>query len=96
LGAYRAGEPLPGFSFELPVSLAVAYSGSELAHLVPESLALYYWHGAGWQQAATTCDPGTGAIQGPENAVSTPVCRPGHFAVFGQAWHKLFLPAVLR
>lgn len=96
LAAYRHGERLPDFTFDLPIAITIGFNGSDLAHLIPASLALHYWDGAGWLAAGTTCATGVATLNPAANELTVSVCHLTQFALFGQPWHELYLPAIVR
>ncbi len=58
---------------------------------------LYYWDGAAWVDAATTCTPHSTYTRNlAANQISLPVCHLTQFALFGRPTPGLYLPLVTR
>lgn len=97
LSASRNGVPLTGFAFTAPISVTIAYSDDELAGVWEDNLALYYWNGTAWADAATTCSPTSTYVRDPaNNQISVAVCHLSQFGLFGEKWPSSYLPLVVR
>lgn len=48
LDAYRNGELLPNFIFEVPVTITIHYTDTDVTGQDEETLALSYWNGSTW------------------------------------------------
>jgi peptide/nickel transport system substrate-binding protein len=96
LSAHRDGEILDEFAFLEPVTFTVYYSDSDISGLNETILALYYWNGSRWQDAATTCDPASTYTRDlAANRIDLPVCHLTQFGLFGAALPQFYLPIVL-
>jgi len=96
LEAYRGGVLMPGFVFERPVTITIHYSDVDVAGLDESTLALYYWRGGAWIDAATTCP--ADYVRRPErNWLRLPICHLSRFGVMGYGAHyDIYLPLVIR
>jgi hypothetical protein len=67
-----------------PVNVTVFYSDADVAHVMDENtLALLYWDGSNWINAASTCSPTSYISRSPGgNVISLDVCQSGSFALF--------------
>jgi hypothetical protein len=102
LSGFRVGKPLTNLIFDTPMTVTIHYSNNDVRVVSDESqLALWWWTGAGWEDAANTCDPPATSTFGltdrdPVNRVlSVPICRPGPFGLFGPT-RQVYLPVILR
>lgn len=94
LSAYMGSILQPDLQFAAPVDIAIRYDGMEKP-IGPETLALYFWDGAQWKDASTTCTPkGTPSLDTGEKTLHVPVCSTGIFGLFGKV--QIFIPAVNR
>jgi hypothetical protein len=92
LDAFQNGSLLPGLVFSKPVTVTIHYSDAEVAGLDEGSLALTYWTGSAWQDAA--CGP---VERHPvENWLAMPICHLSRFGLLGKTLHSVYLPLVLR
>ncbi len=97
LDASRDGVPLTGFTFAVPISITIAYSDADLIGVWENTLALYYWDGSTWHDAATTCSPSsTYTHDQVSNQISVAICHLSQFALFGERWPSSYLPLVVR
>ncbi|MCX6028960.1 MAG: ABC transporter substrate-binding protein [Chloroflexi bacterium] len=97
LDASRDGVPLAGFTFAAPISITIAYSDADLIGVWENTLALYYWDGTTWHDAATTCSPSsTYTHDQVSNQISVAICHLSQFALFGERWPSNYLPLVVR
>jgi hypothetical protein len=93
LAAAQAGAGVPNLAFDAPVKLTIGYSTAD-ARLVSDSsrLALWWWNGAAWQDAAETCSPQASYTRNPiARTISVAICRTGRFALLGPT-QQVYLP----
>jgi hypothetical protein len=93
LAASTGGTSKPDLVFGAPVNVTIGYSNGD-ARLVsdPSHLALWWWNGSAWQDAAETCSPATSYTGDPlAHTISVGVCRIGRFALFGPTW-QVYVP----
>jgi hypothetical protein len=97
LSARRGNQVLPALTFGAPVQLSITYSDLDIQVTSDESkLALWWWNGASWQEAAETCSPASSYQRNLSgNTLTVPICRTGRFVLFGPTHHTL-LPLSLR
>ena len=97
LAAFRGGNLLLGFSFEAPVTVTIHYSDRDVRVVSDESqLALMWWTGSGWEDAAQTCTPPSEYVRDlGNNVLSVAICHLSEFALLGPA-HQVYLPLVVR
>ena len=96
LDAYRNGMVSPGFTFNVPVTVTMHYSETDLAGLDETTLRVFYWNSSTsqWEDVATTCTPHSAYDRHPnENWLAITICHLSKFALFGQ--HRMYLPLVL-
>jgi hypothetical protein len=75
-----------------PISVTIAYNRANLRLVSDEQLlALYWWDGQGWVDAAETCQAPTLDLQ--KHVFHASLCRAGRYALLGPTWRK-FLPLV--
>jgi hypothetical protein len=93
LEAFQNGTLVPGLVFAEPVTVTIHYSDADVAGLDEESLALTYWTGSVWQDAA--CGPVERHLA--ENWLAAPICHLSRFALLGErVGSTIFLPLVLQ
>jgi hypothetical protein len=97
LEAYQNGVHQPGFAFQGPVTIAIAYTDEQIEGLDESSLTLDYNTESGWVDAATTCNPVSVYDRHPaENLLSLNVCHLSSFALFASEEpaldHRVYLP----
>lgn len=93
LAAAQAGAAVPNLAFGAPVNLTIGYSAAD-ARLIssPSRLALWWWNGAAWQDAAATCSPQASYTRDPiARTVGVAICRTGRFALLGPT-QQVYLP----
>ena len=93
LAASQNGTPTPNLLFSAPVTATISYSPGD-ARLVsnPANLALWWWNGSGWQDAAATCGQAGSYTRDPiARTIRVGFCRTGHFALFGPT-QQVYLP----
>jgi len=97
IGTFRDGHPLSGLTFSKPVTVTIHYSDQDVRVVSDESqLALWWWTGGGWEDAANTCDPPSAYNRDLANRVlSVPICHLSLFGLFGPT-HQMYLPLILR
>jgi len=97
LKAFRDGDSLPGFGFEVPITVTIHYSDRNVRVIKDESqLALMRWTGNGWEDAANTCMPPSTYIRDLENNVlSVAICHLSKFALLGPT-NQVYLPLVMK
>ena len=97
LDAYQNGMFSPGFTFNVPVTVTMHYTETDLVGMDETTLRLYYWNNntSQWEDVATTCVPHSAYDRHPnENWLTITICHLSKFALFGQ--HRIYLPLVLR
>ncbi|HEU5102768.1 MAG TPA: hypothetical protein VFU22_27290 [Roseiflexaceae bacterium] len=96
LRAAQAGAPVPNLAFGAPVKLTIACSAAD-TRLVsdPPSLALWWWNGSAWQDAAETCSLVASYTHNIiTRTISVAICRAGRFALLGPT-QQVYLPLSL-
>jgi hypothetical protein len=80
-----------------PISVMIAYSRANIRLVsVEQQLALYWWDGQGWVDAAEVCQPATQALMDFQNhLLKTNLCQAGRYALLGPTW-RTFFPLVSR
>jgi len=99
LGVALGGVPQDGFTFSKPVTMTVRYSDANIFNIFDEnSLVLYYWDGAAWQDASTTCPPADQYkhLDTALNLVEVNICHLSEFGLFGTQKNRVYLPGILR
>jgi PKD repeat protein len=99
LEAYQNGSLQPGLIFSAPVTVTIHYSDDDVQAVTDESeLALWWWTGSEWQNAAQTCDPVPSYTRDTANNVlEVPICHLSLFGLFGPgSSHRIYLPLVVR
>lgn len=94
LEGYTGEAPLPGLELQVPATITMSYTETEVAGLDEASLMLHYWDGAAraWQDAA--CRPyNRNAAQ---NWLAVPICHLSRFALFAKELRTIYLPLVMR
>jgi hypothetical protein len=97
LAAFRDGQPLPSLTFNVPVTVTLRYSDDDVRVIPDENqLALWWWTGTGWMDAAQTCQPASAYSRDVAgNSLSVPICHLSRFGLFGPT-HQLYLPNVMH
>jgi hypothetical protein len=97
LQAYQNGEYRPGFTFSLPMTLTVHYSQPDIRLVTEEDQLLFHrWDGAGWSDAANTCETTLPYDRDLEDHVLTlSICRTSIIALYGPT-HQFHLPLIRR
>lgn len=101
LEAYRNGVHWPGFAFQEPITLTVAYTDAQIGGLDESSLTLDYETESGWVDAATTCTPVSVYARNPaENLLTLNICHLSSYALFAcenpMLNYRVYLPLALR
>jgi hypothetical protein len=100
LDAYQDGVLLPGFVFNEPLGVTLEYIDEDVAGIVEETLALYFWNGSVWVDASTTCDPASTYERNvDENWLSVDICHLTDFGLFGESILPLnyfYMPSVVN
>lgn len=96
LKPYQNGLPQSHLTFDKAVKITLQYTTADIATVSDESkLALYWWNGTRWIDAAKTCSPdSTYSRDLSANTLSLPVCTSGWFALFGPT-NRSELPLIL-
>src|SRR5262249_9361301 len=83
----------PGLSFGARVVVTVRCGDADVRAVSHETeLALRWWNGSGWTDAAATCaPPSTYDRNTTSNLLRVSICRTGRYALFGPT-HHIFLP----
>jgi hypothetical protein len=97
LTASQNGQPLPGLTFNVPVTATLRYSDDDVRVITDENqLALWWRTRTGWMDAAQTCQPASAYSRNVAgNSLSLPICHLSRFGLFGPT-HQLYLPNVMR
>lgn len=100
LSASLGGVPQDNFLFSHPITVTVKYSDADLVNNIDEnSLVLYYWDGASWQDASTTCPQVDQyrRIDATQNLVEARICHLTEFGLIGiQNSKRVYLPLIIR
>jgi len=97
LEVYQDGVFYPGFAFSRPVTITLHYSEADVAGMDESRLALHYWSGSQWLDAATTCAPPSAYDRHPdEDWLAVPICHLCEFALVGEGSWTVYLPLILR
>ena len=93
----QGGIPLPGFTFNTPITVTVEYSNTDIRVIADESgLALWWKPGVEWFDATQSCEPPSAYTHDLDNYVlSVPVCQVGKYGLFGPT-NSINLPLVIR
>ena len=92
LEAYTlSGVHLPGYVFQMPVTVELHYSNADVSRVMEPSLELDAWTGDAWQDAAC----GLYNRQAAANWLSLPICHLCEFALIGEPYW-VYLPLVVR
>jgi PKD repeat protein len=96
LEAYDNGVLQPDLMTDEPMTLLFEYEDILTEGADPGSVAVLYWNGSDWIDAADTCAaPGTADNDSDNQEISVPVCKVGHYAVFYlTVEHTIYLPLV--
>jgi Leucine-rich repeat (LRR) protein len=85
------------YVFGQPVSATISYSDSDLVNIQEDALALDYWDGSQWVDAAQTCStPAAYTRDAENNTLSLQICKAGEFALAGRQSFSVFIPSVLK
>lgn len=97
IAAFRDNHPLADLAFNQPVTVTIHYNSQDVRLVSDKSqLALGWWTGGRWEDAADTCaSPLTFTRNLAKQVVSVPICRLGLFSLFGPT-HPIYLPLVLQ
>jgi hypothetical protein len=82
----------PVITFNLPVTVTLSYSDTDIASIFEDTLGLYYWDST-WLDALSTCAEGVYTHNLDTNTFSLPVCHLSEFAALGQSL-QFFIPFV--
>jgi len=94
LAAYREGSAQLDFVFDTPVTVTISYSEADVRVVSNEQeLALWWWDGDEWQDAAQTCSQTSYIRDTENNSFGVAICRSGRFALFGPT-NQLYLPLI--
>lgn len=93
---YLLGDPVT--TFNLPLTVTLTYTDTDVLGLSEASLALFYWDSgsSAWLDAVTTCESGAYTRDLVANSISLPLCHLSDFSVFGLPVQPTFLPLVVR
>jgi hypothetical protein len=86
----------PVTTFNLPLTVTISYTDTDILGIPENMLGLYYWDGAAstWTDAVTTC-PGEYTHDPVGNMLTLPLCHLTEFGLFGNPPH-IFLPVISR
>ena len=97
LEAYQTGVLASGFTFSVPVTVAIRYTETNLVGIDEATLRLAFLNSSTskWEDAATTCMPHTAYDRQPnENWLTVRICHLSTYALYGQ--NRIYLPLVLQ
>ncbi len=88
----------PVVTFNLPLTVILTYTDTDVLDFSEASLALYYWDSStpAWLDALTTCAAGVYTRDLHANSFTLPLCHLSDFSVFGQPVRQTFLPLIVR
>lgn len=92
LTAYLNGVALENFVFQKPITITIAYTDADVAGLNEGALALYYWDGSAWADAA--CGAYVRDLEA--NLLSVPICHLSGFGLFARESFITYLPQAMR
>ncbi len=92
LEAYLAGSHLPDFTFELPITVTLEYTDSDVVDITETTLLLLFYDGSEWVDAAC----GAYERHPEENWLKVPICHLSKFGLFGKEFHFTYLPLTLK
>jgi Leucine-rich repeat (LRR) protein len=84
------GDPVTAFN--LPVTVTLGYTDTDIPSIFEDTLGLYYWDSL-WVDALSTCSEGEYTRDLDANTFSLPICHLSEFAVLGQSL-QFFIPLV--
>lgn len=92
LEAHRDGALLPGFVFQVPVTVTIQYTEADVAGIDEETLALRYWDGETWSI------DGIAVVERDVvgNRLVVTLAHLSQFAMFGTGGPSVYLPVVLN
>ncbi len=92
-GAARAAD----FTFSTPVTLTIQYSADDIQVVTDaQSLALWRWDGAAWQEASQSCSPASEYTRdAAQRVLALPVCQSGVYKLVGDTY-QVILPIIVR
>jgi hypothetical protein len=85
--------------FSKPITITVRYNDADIVNIFDEnSLVLYYWDGASWQDASTTCPPVDQYkhLDTTQNLVEVRICDLSEFGLIGTKSYRVYLPLIMR
>jgi len=94
--ASRDGMLVKDLSFNVPVTVTMYYTDTDVQSMPDESLfKLYWWSGWDWRDAGHTCVPESAyAHDVTNNVINTAICDPGQYGLF--ATYSTYLPLIFR
>ena len=94
-GVDSTGDPVS--TFEVPITVTLAYTDTDIGALGEDAVGLFYWSSleGAWVDAVTTCPDGKYTHDQAGNKLSLPVCHLTEFALFGQPLRS-WLPLLRR
>lgn len=93
LEAYRNGNPLPDFVFELPIIVTIYYSDEDVAGIDEDTLELLYWDGSSWNDNGITFV----AQDLVANNLTVTTIHLSKFALFGSGGsYQVYLPTMAK
>lgn len=97
LAATQQGALIPELSFSASVSVTIQYSAADTALISdPAGLALWWWDGTAWQDAAASCPvPENNLKAGADGSFQGSICKTGVFALYGPT-HPIFIPEIIK
>jgi hypothetical protein len=87
----------PVTTFNLPLTITLTYTDTDIIGFPENALGLYYWNGltSTWTDAVTTCPGGAYTRNLDGNILALPLCHLTEFGLFGVPLYN-FLPVVRR
>ena len=97
LATTQQGALNPELSFSASVSVTIQYSAADTALISdPAGLALWWWDGTAWQDAAASCPASaTNLKAGADGGSQSSICKTGVFALYGPT-HPIFIPEMIK
>lgn len=92
INAYQNGIQVDGLDFEEPVTVRLDYQDSLVVGVNENEIALYYWDGDLWEDAAC----GDYERHPDDNWLAVPICHLSDFAWMIKGDYKIFLPNVMQ
>jgi len=93
LNAYQGGALIDGFNFEVPITLTLHHSETEIPG-PEESFVLLYWDSSTSEWMDTSC--GAYDRHPAEDWLGIPICHLSEFGLLAEGFNKVYLPHLIR